>query len=85
MNRKQQVRAPKSAHPEEVAMKDKKERELLTLNDVAYRLSMSVATARRLVEQGKLPQPIRFGVRLHRWRLRDIQQYLDDQQSPPKK
>lgn len=51
-------------------------RELLTAQDVAYRLNVSVRTVWRWRAEGKLPPPIRYSQRLIRWRASDIETYV---------
>lgn len=52
--------------------------QLLTIGQLARALSMSIATVRRRVAAGDLPQPgLRLGGRLVRWRLRDLRAFLD--------
>ena len=50
------------------------EQTMLTIEQLAERLQVSVASVRRRVEGGKLPPPVRIG-HLARWRLNDIQQW----------
>lgn len=51
--------------------------ELLTIEDFAAVLKVSVRTTRRLHDQGKLPRAIRIGTAL-RWRREAIDQFLRD-------
>jgi excisionase family DNA binding protein len=46
--------------------------DLLTAQEVARRLSISVRTLYRLVQAGRVPTPMRFNRKLIRWRARDI-------------
>ncbi len=50
--------------------------DLLTAQQVAERLMMSVRTLYRLVKRGRAPRPIRLGRKLIRWRRRDIERYV---------
>ncbi len=52
------------------------DRDLLTPQEVADRLSVGVRTLWRMVERGEVPQPIRFNRKLIRWRLCDIADYV---------
>ncbi len=51
--------------------------DLLTAQQVAHRLSISVRTVWRMLERSELPQPIRYNRKLVRWRTRDIDQYVE--------
>jgi excisionase family DNA binding protein len=51
--------------------------DLLTSQQVADRLSVSVRTLWRLVSRGNFPQPIRYNRKLVRWKSSDIERYLD--------
>ena len=51
--------------------------ELLTSQQVAERLSVSVRTLWRLVASGKFPQPIRYNRKLVRWKAADLNRYID--------
>jgi len=52
--------------------------QLIDIGGLSKLLSMSPSTVRRHVAQGELPQPaLRLGPRLIRWRLRDIQAWMD--------
>jgi excisionase family DNA binding protein len=53
------------------------ERDLLTIREVAWRLSISSRSVWRLVATRELPPPVRLGRRVVRWRLADIRAYLD--------
>lgn len=50
--------------------------DLLTVAQVAERLSVCVRTVRRMVKNGRLPPPLRFSSKLVRWRRRDVDDYL---------
>ena len=59
---------------------------LLTAPQVAARLGIGVRTLWRMVEQSKLPQPIRYTRKLVRWHSAALQAYLDSllqQTTPP--
>jgi predicted DNA-binding transcriptional regulator AlpA len=51
--------------------------DLLTSQQVADRLSVSVRTLWRLVSRGSFPKPIRYNRKLVRWKSVDIERYLD--------
>lgn len=51
--------------------------ELLTSQQVAQRLSVSVRTLWRLVAAGKFPQPIRYNRKLVRWKTVDVSRYIE--------
>jgi excisionase family DNA binding protein len=51
-------------------------KDLLTAQEVARRLSIGVRTLWRLVAQGKLPQPVRYSRKLVRWKVTDIDSYI---------
>jgi len=54
--------------------------QLLDVRALAAALYLSVATVRRKVKLGELPQPaVRIGQRIVRWRLRDVRSFLDGQ------
>ena len=52
--------------------------ELLTSQQVANRLAISLRTVWRLVRAGKLPQPVRFNRKLVRFKAADIAAYVRD-------
>jgi excisionase family DNA binding protein len=54
-------------------------RDLLTAQEVAGRLSMSVRTLWRMIERGKFPAPIRYTRRLVRWKKSDLLDWLGRQ------
>jgi excisionase family DNA binding protein len=51
--------------------------ELLTSQQVAERLAVSVRTLWRLVDRGVFPQPIRYNRKLVRWKSGDIDHYFE--------
>lgn len=51
--------------------------DLLTSQQVAERLAMSVRTVWRLVAAGKFPQPVRYNRKLVRWKSVDVDRYID--------
>jgi excisionase family DNA binding protein len=51
--------------------------ELLTSQQVAERLSVSVRTLWRLVAAGKFPQPVRYNRKLVRWKTMDVVRYIE--------
>lgn len=63
--------ADKSTPPKDTAR-------LISLQNLADRLSVSHKTVRRMHNAHRLPDPIRLpGSNLLRWRLKDIEQWLD--------
>jgi excisionase family DNA binding protein len=50
--------------------------DLMTAQQVADRLSISVRTVYRLVARGVLPPPVRFNRKLVRWKRSDIDRYI---------
>jgi prophage regulatory protein len=52
-------------------------KDLLTAREVAARLSLSCRTLYRLIQRGQFPRPVRVGRRGVRWRVSDVQRYLD--------
>jgi excisionase family DNA binding protein len=50
--------------------------DLLTSQQVAARLSISVRTLWRLVATGKFPQPIRYNRKLVRWKSSEVHDYI---------
>jgi predicted DNA-binding transcriptional regulator AlpA len=59
------------------------EKDLLTPQDVADRLSVAVRTLWRMVERGDFPPPIRFNRKLVRWRARDVRAHVEGLQVRP--
>jgi excisionase family DNA binding protein len=51
--------------------------ELMTSQQVAERLSVSVRTLWRLVAAGKFPQPVRYNRKLVRWKTADVARYIE--------
>ena len=51
--------------------------ELLTSQQVAGRLAMSVRTLWRLVAAGKFPPPVRYNRKLVRWKSAEVTRYID--------
>lgn len=51
--------------------------ELLTSQQVADRLSVSVRTLWRLVAAQKFPQPVRYNRKLVRWKSADVARYIE--------
>jgi predicted DNA-binding transcriptional regulator AlpA len=49
---------------------------LLSVSQVANLLAISTRTVWRMRDSGQLPQPIRVSRNLLRWRLSDIQNYM---------
>ena len=50
--------------------------QLLDAREVARVLAISMPTLWRYVKQERVPQPIRLGPRVLRWRLRDIERFV---------
>jgi excisionase family DNA binding protein len=51
--------------------------DLLTSQQVADRLAVSVRTLWRLVAAGKVPQPVRYNRKLVRWKNSEVKRYID--------
>jgi prophage regulatory protein len=51
--------------------------EFVTARDVAELLCVSPRTVWRWASSGQLPAPVRVGPRCTRWRVSDLQRYLD--------
>lgn len=54
-------------------------KKLLTIDQVAERLGVSRSTTRRMWQDGTLPRPIRIGSRSVRWRVEDLESWVDKQ------
>jgi excisionase family DNA binding protein len=50
----------------------------LTVKDLSRLLNMGVRTVWRLVENGQLPQPVRFNRKLVRWDRAELVQFVQD-------
>jgi excisionase family DNA binding protein len=50
---------------------------LLTIADICDYLQITRTTALKWVADGKLPPPIRLGVKTHRWRFQEIEGALE--------
>lgn len=50
--------------------------QLYDMRDLGEVLKLSVTTIRKLVREGKLPEPMRVGGSI-RWNVADIEAYLD--------
>jgi predicted DNA-binding transcriptional regulator AlpA len=57
-------------------MTEKHEDRLIPLSEVASLLGMSKTTVWEMVRRGLLPKPLKFGPRMSRWRLSDIQKVI---------
>jgi len=51
--------------------------ELLTSQQVAKMLAVSVRTLWRLVASGKFPQPVRYNRKLVRWKSAEVARYIE--------
>jgi excisionase family DNA binding protein len=51
--------------------------DLLTSQQVAERLAVSVRTLWRLVAAGKFPQPVRYNRKLVRWKNAEVARYIE--------
>jgi excisionase family DNA binding protein len=51
--------------------------ELLTSQQVAQKLAVSVRTLWRLVASGKFPQPVRYNRKLVRWKNAEVSRYIE--------
>ena len=49
----------------------------VTPKDLAFRLRVSIREIWRMIERGHLPQPIRFGRKIIRWRDADVLAHLE--------
>lgn len=58
--------------------------QLITIQDVAAMLRLSVRSVRRLVSKGELVPPIKIG-RAARWRKHEILVWIQDGCAPPPK
>ena len=59
-----------------MARKYARDLSLLSIDDLATLFNVCTRTVVRWVDAGRLPKPLRFG-RLLRWRLRDIESFID--------
>jgi len=60
-----------TTHPESKAS------DLLTSQQVADRLAVSVRTLWRLVSRGRFPQPVRYNRKLVRWKSAEVDRYIE--------
>ena len=51
--------------------------DLMTSQQVANRLAVSIRTLWRLVRAGKVPQPVRYNRKLVRWKSVDLARYFE--------
>ena len=51
--------------------------DLMTSQQVANRLAISVRTLWRLVRAGKVPQPVRYNRKLVRWKAAELTRYIE--------
>ena len=51
--------------------------DLMTSQQVANRLAVSIRTLWRLVRAGKVPQPVRYNRKLVRWKIADLARYIE--------
>ena len=51
--------------------------DLMTSQQVANRLAVSIRTLWRLVRAGKVPQPVRYNRKLVRWKTADLTRYIE--------
>jgi predicted DNA-binding transcriptional regulator AlpA len=56
------------------------ERDLLREKEVAGLLAICTRGVWRLVARGELAQPVRIGQRSVRWRMKDVQAYIERQE-----
>lgn len=47
------------------------------VSDLCRLTSLSRRTVFRLLAQGRIPEPVRLGPRLLRWRARDVEKFLE--------
>ena len=50
--------------------------DLMTSQQVANRLAISIRTLWRLVRANKVPQPVRYNRKLVRWKTTDLSRYI---------
>ena len=50
--------------------------QLLTVRQVAERLTVSVRQVWRLAARGTIPRPVKLGTRTVRWKLPDLENFL---------
>ena len=62
-----------------LGMRDVLDDDLVTSEWVAARMSMSIRTLWRLVQQGKFPPPVRFNRKLVRWVRKHVLDWLSSQ------
>lgn len=53
---------------------------LATVRDVAASLLLSVSQVYRMIQLGRFPKPIKFGIK-SRWKESDIKAYIDQQET----
>lgn len=58
-----------SAEPEDI-------KDMLTTQEVADRLAISIRTLYRLRKRGSLPEPVKYNRKLVRWKKADIDEYI---------
>jgi excisionase family DNA binding protein len=51
---------------------------MLTVHDVARMLNCSIRHVARMTDAGLLPQPVKLGQKLRRWRREMIEEWLDN-------
>ena len=51
--------------------------DLMTSQQVANRLAVSIRTLWRLVRAGKVPQPVRYNRKLVRWKTDELARYIE--------
>lgn len=51
--------------------------ELMTSQQVAERVFVSVRTLWRMVRNGKFPQPVRYNRKVVRWKKKDVEHYME--------
>ena len=52
--------------------------DLLTATQFAERLGVSLRTLRRLMDSGRVPQPVRYSRKLVRWKKSVVDQYIEE-------
>ena len=55
--------------------------DLMTSQQVANRLAVSIRTLWRMVQAGKVPQPVRYNRKLVRWKAEDLARYIESLKS----
>lgn len=57
---------------------------LVSIENLAVYLDVCEDTVESWVERGIIPPPLRLGDRTRRWRLRDVDKWIDEHNNAPK-